>query len=100
MKLLQLAALVTFQEYRTLSFLMSFVGKMFNAAQNSIKMKKEVDGLPPGLLISKDIFVEHSDYWQSFEFVFVDAFFSQILIQRIKKKTLDAQIVALFRLPS
>ncbi|CAG9536551.1 unnamed protein product [Cercopithifilaria johnstoni] len=53
------------KEYRTISFLISFLGKMFGAAGNLVKMRKEYDGLSSRQDISKDIFVEHPDYWQS-----------------------------------
>ncbi|VBB30515.1 unnamed protein product [Acanthocheilonema viteae] len=53
------------KEYRTISFLISFLGKMFSAAGNLPKMRKECDGLLSGQDINKDIFVEHPDYWQS-----------------------------------
>ncbi|KAK6105022.1 hypothetical protein QQG55_18630 [Brugia pahangi] len=49
------------KEYRTISFLISFLGKMFGAAKNVAKMRKECDGQE----MSKDIFIEHPDYWQS-----------------------------------
>nr|CDP91181.1 Bm8199, isoform a [Brugia malayi] len=48
-------------EYRTISFLISFLGKMFGAAKNVVKMRKECDGQE----MNKDIFIEHPDYWQS-----------------------------------
>ncbi|OZC06500.1 hypothetical protein X798_06511 [Onchocerca flexuosa] len=53
------------KEYRTISFLISFLSKMFGAAVNVAKMRKESDGLSSGHDINKDIFVEHPDYWQS-----------------------------------
>ncbi|VDO42302.1 unnamed protein product [Brugia timori] len=49
------------KEYRTISFLISFLGKMFGAAKNVVKMRKECDGQE----MNKDIFIEHPDYWQS-----------------------------------
>ncbi|MCP9262346.1 hypothetical protein DINM_005619 [Dirofilaria immitis] len=52
------------KEYRTISFLISFLAKMFGAAGNT-KVRKESDGLMSGQDINKDIFVEHPDYWQS-----------------------------------
>ncbi|VDK86607.1 unnamed protein product [Litomosoides sigmodontis] len=53
------------KEYRTISFLISFLGKMFGAAGNFAKTRKECDGLSSGQDINKEIFVEHPDYWQS-----------------------------------
>uniref|UniRef100_A0A1I7W1V1 UBR-type domain-containing protein n=1 Tax=Loa loa TaxID=7209 RepID=A0A1I7W1V1_LOALO len=58
------------KEYRTISFLISFLGKMFGASGNVSKMRNECDGLSSGQDINKNIFVEHPDYWQSsFEIV-------------------------------
>ncbi|VDN39720.1 unnamed protein product [Gongylonema pulchrum] len=59
MQFLELLRLI--KEQRTLSFLISFIGKMFNAAL----LKNEPTGSAPGQEIYKGIFVEHSDYWLS-----------------------------------
>ncbi|VDM96840.1 unnamed protein product [Thelazia callipaeda] len=54
------------KEYRTISFLISFLGKMFTAAKNELKVMKEIGGLSAGQDIEKDIFIEHPEYWHSF----------------------------------
>lgn len=71
--------LVTLQEQRTISFLLSYVGKVFNAAFSETTKSPDLDGgsslndVPTSYCNA--LFIEHHDYWvANFEYVIVLAF--------------------------